>query len=316
MTRVVTLTLNPAIDETVMLDRLRPGHVHRASGVAFHPGGKGVNVASCLADWGQPVIATGILGRGNAGTFEALFAAKHITDAFLRVAGETRTNIKLSHDGETTDINLPGLKISSEDSARIFEQTVALADLDTLVVLGGSLPEGIAENIYAGLTMALQERGARVLLDTSGLPLTRALQATQLPYCIKPNRAELEFYAGCTLNSDESLIEAAHRLIARGVTLVAISLGADGALFVTAQAVLRAALPALRVTSTVGAGDAMVAGIIAALSENAGLEATARLATAFATAKLQQAGANLPARQIVETLCAQVQITKQGDDKP
>ncbi len=310
MARIVTLTLNPAIDETVLLERLRPGHVHRASGVAFHPGGKGVNVASCLADWGQPVIATGILGRGNAGTFEALFTAKHITDAFLRVPGETRTNIKLSHDGETTDINLPGLKISPEENTRIFEQTVALADADTLMVLGGSLPEGIAENIYANLTLALHARGARVLLDTSGQPLTRALQAAQLPYCIKPNRAELEFYTGCALNSDAAMVEAARQLIARGVSLVAISLGAEGALFVTAQEVLRAALPALRVTSTVGAGDAMVAGIIAALSGNAGLDATARLATAFAAAKLQQAGANLPARQIVETLCTQVQITK------
>jgi 1-phosphofructokinase len=315
MTRIVTLTLNPAIDETVLLERLRPGHVHRASGVAFHPGGKGVNVASCLADWGLPVIATGILGRGNAGTFEALFTRKHITDAFLRVAGETRTNIKLSHDGETTDINLPGLRISPEESARIFEQTLALADENTLVVLGGSLPEGIAETIYAGLTLALRERGARTLLDTSGVPLTRALQAAQLPYCIKPNRTELEFYAGGTLNTDESLIEVARQLIGRGVNLVVVSLGAEGALFVTASEVLRAALPALRVTSTVGAGDAMVAGIVAALCENAGLEATARLATAFATAKLQQAGANLPARQNVETLCAQVQIIKQGESR-
>ena len=309
MTRIVTLTLNPAIDETVLLERLRPGHVHRASGVAFHPGGKGVNVASCLADWGLPVTATGILGHGNAGTFEALFTAKHITDAFIRVPGETRTNIKLSHDGETTDINLPGLTISPADATRIFEQTVALADSGTLAVLGGSLPEGMPENFYAGLTLALQECGARVLLDTSGTPLTRALRAAQLPYCIKPNRTELEFYAGTTLNSDAALIEVARELIARGVTLVVISLGGEGALFVTAQTVSRASLPALRVTSTVGAGDAMVAGIIAAFSENAGLEATARLATAFATAKLQQAGPNLPARQIVETLCAHVQIS-------
>lgn len=315
MTRIVTLTLNPAIDETVLLERLRPGHVHRASGVAFHAGGKGVNVASCLADWGLPVIATGILGRGNAGTFEALFTTKHITDAFLRVAGETRTNIKLSHDGETTDINLPGLQITREENARIFEQTLALADENTLVVLGGSLPAGIADNIYASLTTALRERGARTLLDTSGVPLTRALQAAQLPYCIKPNRSELEFYAGCTLNSDESLIEVARQLITRGVNLVVVSLGAEGALFVTADEVLRAALPALRVTSTVGAGDAMVAGIVAALCENAGLEAMARLASAFAAAKLQQAGANLPARQNVQTLCAQVQIIKLGESR-
>ena len=311
MTRVVALTLNPAIDETIMLERLHPGHVHRALGVTFHAGGKGVNVASCLADWDDaPVIATGILGSANAATFEALFAAKRIVDKFVRVPGETRTNIKLSHDGDTTDINLPGLHVQPEDCARVCAELVGLADSDTLVLLAGSLPDGVDDAVYAELTAALQTRGARVLLDTSGVPLERALKAPVLPFCIKPNRAELEFYAGGTLNSDAALIGIARQLIADGVGLVVISLGADGALFVTRDEVLRASLPVMRVASTVGAGDAMVAGIIAALRDGANLETIARLATAFASAKLQQPGPNLASRQSVEALCVEVQIKK------
>jgi 1-phosphofructokinase len=309
MRRVVTLTLNPAIDETVTLDRLRPGAVHRAHDVAFHAGGKGVNVASCLADWGGlDIAATGILGGGNAGTFAALFAAKGIADEFLRIPGETRTNIKLSHDGETTDINLPGLTISSAQADEIFDRTVALCEADTLALLGGSLPAGVPDDFYARLIEALQARGTRVLLDSSGAPLTRALSATQLPYAIKPNRSELEFFAGRALTSEHDMIAVARALIARGTTLVAISLGAEGALFVSAAAALRAGLPRLRVASTVGAGDAMVAGMIAALHEGARLADTARLATAFAAAKLGEAGPNLPARAVVEDLRAAVRI--------
>jgi 1-phosphofructokinase len=308
MRHFVTVTLNPAIDETVMLAQLRPGQVHRASAVSFYAGGKGVNVAGCLADWGAKVVASGIIGRGNAPVFEAFFAAKGIEDRFMRVAGETRTNIKLSHDGDTTDINLPGLLISAEESKRIFEIVVALGGKDTLVLLGGSLPEGIESGFYARLIAPLRAQGARVVLDTSGAALSQVLEGDALPFCIKPNRAELEAYVGHALADGAALIGVARGLIARGLELVVVSLGAEGALFVTADAALRAALPPLRVASTVGAGDAMVAGILAALDEGAELEGIARLATAFAAGKLQQGGANLPERRIVEALCADVQV--------
>ena len=95
MSRILTLTLNPAIDQTIVLDALVPGSVQRASAVRSHAGGKGVNVASCLADWGLNVAATGILGADNAAPFDQLFARKGIADRFLRIPGETRTNLKL-----------------------------------------------------------------------------------------------------------------------------------------------------------------------------------------------------------------------------
>ncbi len=306
---VLTVTLNPALDETILLDHLRPGEVHRAHGVALHAGGKGVNVAACLADWGGGgVTATGVLGADNAAAFEALFAAKRITDGFLRAPGETRTNIKLSHDGDTTDINLPGLRISAELAAAVADKVEALAVPGGLALLAGSLPGGMENAFYPALTARLAARGVRVLLDTSGAPLNAALAGAALPFAIKPNRAELEGFAGHALASDEALLEVARGLIARGVNLVVVSLGAEGALFVTAQEALRAAVPPLRATSTVGAGDAMMAGIIAALRAGAGLERLARLATAFAAGKLSRPGANLPPRQEVEALAEGVQL--------
>lgn len=313
MTSVITVTLNPAIDETVTLDTLRPGHVHRARGVGFHAGGKGVNVASCLADWHTgEVTATGLLGTANAGVFEALFAAKSINDEFLRIRGETRTNIKLSHDGDTTDINLPGLKIGVDEVAAIIMKISALAANGAYVLLAGSLPHGVNDDIYAVLTKALTARGARVILDTSGAPLKAALNGATLPYCIKPNRTELEDFFGAALNSDADIVRAGKSLLERGVKLVVVSLGAEGSLYITDKDILRAALAPVAAASTVGAGDAMVAGIISALREDAGLERIARLATAFAAAKLTLAGANLPGQKIVEALAEKVQITKLG----
>ncbi len=111
--RAVTVTLNPAIDQTVRLASLRPGHVHRARSSRDDAGGKGINVAACLADWGVPTAALGVLGGGNDGVFGALFSTRGMVDGCLRIPGSTRTNIKLvdEDNGETTDINLPGLAL-------------------------------------------------------------------------------------------------------------------------------------------------------------------------------------------------------------
>ncbi len=308
MKQIVTVTLNPAIDETIVLGALTPGQVHRAASVARHAGGKGVNVASCLADWGGLNVAvTGFIGRDNAGIFEALCAAKRLDDRFVRLAGETRTNIKLAHDGETTDINLPGLAPDSAAFAELRATISGMVNADTIFLLAGSLPPGVPGTIYPELIAALRPSGARVLLDTSGAPLTATLAADVMPFCIKPNRAELEEFFGHALPATPDLITAAQILRARGIALVVISLGEEGALFVGDQ-VLQASLPAIRAASTVGAGDAMVAGIIAAMAAQSDLETIARRATAFAVGKLGQAGPNLPARETINALAEQVTI--------
>ncbi len=312
MTRVVTLTLNPALDRTVILDDLRPGHVHRARSTRSDAGGKGVNVAACLADWGVPVAAAGLLGQDNAGPFEALLAAKGIADRFVRIPGETRTNLKLvdGAGGDTTDINLPGLTVEagSLDAVRaMLRQAVAPG---TLVVLAGSLPGGVSPAIYAEIAAELRPLGARLVLDASGPALAAALAAPAeaLPFAVKPNRHELEEWAGRSLPDLAGVAAAARGLVARGIPLVVVSLGAEGALFATAEGTALAHPPATRVTSTVGAGDALVAGLVAGL--HAGLDrlATARLALAFAAGKLTLPGANLPARDTVLALAGTVRV--------
>ncbi|MBZ8142034.1 1-phosphofructokinase [Rubrivivax gelatinosus] len=309
------VTFNPAIDQTVSLPQLLPGEVLRADGVRQDPGGKGINVASCLADWGLAVAAHGLLGRENAAIFEQLFAAKGIADRMRRVPGATRTNIKLLETGgRTTDVNLPGFEAGALDAAAVGDSLAEVA-AGELVVISGSQAAGLDADTSARLAAALAARGARVVLDLSGPALAAALAAPAgaLPLAVKPNRAELEAWAGRPLAERPALVAAAQELVERGIALVVVSLGTEGAAFVDAGGGVLAAPPALARGSTVGAGDAMVAGITAALAEGLDLQALARQATAFAAGKLRHAGPHLPAPAEVRALAAQVQLRSLAD---
>ncbi|MEH3118647.1 MAG: 1-phosphofructokinase [Methylorubrum populi] len=312
--RLVTLTLNPAIDQTVTLDSLTPGSVHRARSVWADAGGKGVNVACCLADWGLSVAATGVLGQDNAAPFVQLLAAKGIDDRFARIPGETRTNLKLldAGSGETTDINLPGLDIGPSTVEAVRAVLADLTGPGSLAVLAGSLPRSAPADTYARLTAELKRRGARVVLDASGPALAAALATGRdgLPDAIKPNRHELEEWAGRPLPELSGVLDAARELRRSGIALVCVSLGAEGALFVSAEGAFRALPPPTRVASTVGAGDALVAGLVAGLHDRLALPDLARRSLAFAAGKLSRTGANLPGRDEVEAIAREIGIER------
>lgn len=311
-TPVVTVTLNPAIDRTVTVDRLTLGAVHRARSSLSNAGGKGVNVAGCLADWGLKPIVTGVLGRDNAAPFEAFFAAKGIDDRFVRAPGETRTNIKIADlaTGETTDLNLPGLAVAAETYTAVRQVLHGVVRPGTLVVVAGSLPENLPASTCADLVGELTALGARVVLDTSGEPLARALapDVAVLPHAIKPNRSELEGFAGRRLDGEAAIVAAARELVGRGIGLVAVSCGAEGAVLVMADAAVAARLAPVAALSTVGAGDAMVAGLVAGLAADASLAEIARLGVAFAAAKLAGVGPNLPSIATVRELAAAAEL--------
>lgn len=307
---IITVTLNPAIDLTITLDSLKKGEVQRAKAARSDVGGKGINVAGCLADWGSPVIATGILGRANQPAFTDFFSAKGITDRFITAPGETRTNIKIidGAGGDTTDINLPGLTVTEDLLEQVIDVLTQIVAAGSIVVLAGSLPNGLPATTWATLTGFLNQAKARVVLDTSGPPLAAALEAARdaLPYAIKPNRSELEAWAGHRLPTTPDLVDTARTLIDRGVKMVVVSLGSEGALFVTAEQAITGRLPPVAAMSTVGAGDAMVAGLVSALSDHLTTDALARRAVAFATGKLARIGPHLPTNPQIELLAEQV----------
>lgn len=336
---VVTVTVNPALDQTVRVLGLTPGAVNRAESLTLNAGGKGVNVASCIADYGLPVAVTGLLGQDGAELFDALFADKGIEDRFVRVAGRPRVNVKLvdTVHGQTTDINLITAPPADVDLQSLKQAVLAMAAPGRWFVLSGSLPPGVDPRFYRALTRELKAVGARVVLDTSGAPLTASLapydpafdgprasmasdfsEASLLPDLIKPNRSELEAFAGHPL-SDAAMIDAARRLIARGVRYVVISMGEHGAVGLAATADaprgsdadylgFRAAPLSVPVASTVGAGDAFVAGLVASVVEGRSWADCGRWATAFAAGKLERVGPHLPPRPVLEALAAKVDV--------
>ncbi|HSH77431.1 MAG TPA: 1-phosphofructokinase [Herpetosiphonaceae bacterium] len=302
----VTVTLNPAIDRTVTIPNFAAGIVNRVEDMVSTAGGKGVNVASTLADDGHTVAVTGFLGRDNPGVFEALFTRKQIEDRFVRIAGQTRVGIKIVDpvQQQTTDINFPGQAPLPADLDALRERLAALDG--RWFVLAGSLPPAVDVTIYRDLVATLQARGGSVLLDTSGEALRYAVEA--VPRIIKPNIHELEVLTGETLAGRREVIAAARKLLARGIEMVAVSMGKEGACFVTAETVVTAQPPDVVVRSTVGAGDAMVAGIIAGQLRRLPLDICARLATAFSLDAITRIGGDLRSAAEIERLMARVGV--------
>ena len=313
--QVVTVALNPALDHTIEVAGLQPGAVNRALRMQVDVGGKAINVASCLADFGVTAAVTGQLGRDNVALFEELFQRKHIANHCHLLDGLTRINTKVvdTASGETTDINMPGPEFDPAAAADLLKQVLQRLDLLSQqakwIVLSGSLPPGMPAETYATITRRAQAAGAAVVLDTSGEPLKAALAAG--PRIIKPNRHELAELLGEPLDTLESLVAAARGLLngPHAPETVVVSLGGDGALFLNRAQALHAHPVSVAVTSTVGAGDAMVAGLVAAQLENRSLAETAQLATAFAAAKLTRLGPHLPPPEEVRALAQQITVT-------
>jgi 1-phosphofructokinase len=312
-TRIATLSLNPAIDQTARIPSFTAGRVNRVEWEQSDAGGKGINVASFLADAGLKVTATGLLGNANVEPFVELFARKGILDRCVRLPGRTRVNVKITDPvlDQVTDVNFPGLCPLPSDLVRLIETIDALCDDTDWFVLSGSVPAGVPSHVYADLIRRLRGRGKRVVLDTSGAPFAEAVPCA--PDIVKPNIDELAELVGRPLGGPAEVLDAARSLTAAGIGLVAVSMGADGALFVEGDAAVLAIPPAITVKSTVGAGDAMVAGIVTGTLRGLDLAGRARLATAFSLGTLGEVGPNLPGQDLIQALAARVQVRAAGN---
>lgn len=289
MAKILTLTLNPALDLTVQLPVLVPGQVNRSDEMHTHAAGKGVNVAQVLADLGHQLTVSGFLGEDNLQAFETLFAKRGFVDAFIRVPGETRSNIKLAEsDGRITDINGPGPRVSEAAQQALLDRLDQIAPGHDAVVVAGSLPRGVNPQWLRELIQRLKKRGLKVALDTSGEALRAGLSAG--PWLIKPNTEELAEALDCEVVSVTAQAEAASRLHAHGIEHVVISDGADGVNWFSVGSAMHATPPKVSVVSTVGAGDSLLAGMLHGLLSADTPEQTLRTATAIAAMAVTQIG--------------------------
>lgn len=308
MAQFITVTLNPALDLTGQLDTLVPGEVNRVQQGYLQPAGKGVNGAQVLADLGEQVTVSGLLGEDNAAPFHALCEQRAFADHFVSVAGSTRINVKLAEaSSQVTDLNFPGFTADDHNIAAIASQLQQLCNADTYVILAGSLPKGVAADAYVPLIEAANQQGATVLFDSSGPAFAAGLAAK--PALIKPNREELAELVGHDLSSDEALGAAVQPLLANGIQHVVVSDGANGLYWFTHSTCVHAQPPRVQVLSTVGAGDSLVAGLAYGLAHYDDPQQILKVATALSAQAVTQVGVGISDRQQFTSLQQQVQLT-------
>ena len=287
---IVTLTLNPSLDRAVELDRLVRGTVNRAAPARLDPGGKGVNVSRALLAGDVPSVAVLPSGGSTGETLVRLLRDEGVEVVAVPVAGRTRSNLTLAEpDGTVTKVNEPGATLAPGELEAIVEAIRGAAGSADWVAACGSLPPGVPEDTYALLCARLSAGGIRVAVDTSGPALLASLPAG--PSVVKPNADELAEAVGGPLDSLAEVVEAAQTLRAKGAGSVLVSLGAEGAVLVSDDGVLAGECPVAEPRSTVGAGDALLAGYLAAGAR--GPDALAE-GLAWAAAAVALPGSSMP----------------------
>ena len=292
---IVTVTPNPSVDWTLEIPELIRGAVHRISGDHQEPSGKGVNVSRALTANAVPTLAVVPVGGTEGVELETLLRGEGVPFVAVPIMGRVRVNISLTEpDGHATKINAPGPTLLDEEVNALLASAASAGSGANWVLGSGSLPRGVPSDFYAQLGAAVAVTGARFAVDSSGAALVVGLAAR--PDVIKPNAPELAEAVGRSLVTVGDAVQAAEELRNRGARTVVVSLGRDGALLVDDDGALHAEAVVLDPKSTVGAGDAMLAGYLAGRERHDQDRAAAlREAVAWGSGAVATVGSHVPA---------------------
>jgi 1-phosphofructokinase family hexose kinase len=312
---IITVTLNAAIDKTLAVPSFRLGRRHRAVEQASMAGGKGVNVARALKALGRPVIATGFVG-GHTGTriVEQLTDEAILSD-FVRIREESRMSTAVIDptSGEQTEINERGPAVSGAELELFVDKLLYLAQGAALCIFSGSLPHGVDQGVYARLVEELRRLGVTTVLDCEGEPLRQAVRAQ--PSIVAPNELEAEELVGHEFADDDDRRTAMREMVEMGAREAIMTL-ADGCLALDCdeadptrpRRLSRASLEPLEPVSSVGSGDAFLAGYVAARYEGRPTEECLRFGVACGAESTQHFGAGVVDPREVDRLAAEVEI--------
>jgi 1-phosphofructokinase family hexose kinase len=303
---ILVVSPNLAVDQTIHVDHLVAGHVHRSKSTRREPGGKGVNVARVLTTLEIPCVLTGFVGGSQGHFITQGLRAEKISFKPCLIQNESRTCYLLVDDEriQQTVVNEPGPEVSAEEVASLASVFRQQLDLCKWAVFSGSLPPGPPAGLYADLMAAARVAGKRTLLDCSGLALRPAAEAG--PFVLKINHAEAASLVDLPVGNVEQAAHAAEALQSKFAALVMITLGASGAVVASDDDTYLFVPPAIRVRNTVGSGDATLAGLVAGLVEGLPIEELGRLATAAGAANALHGGGHCT-RAEIEELRPQVQ---------
>ncbi len=280
---ILTITLNPAVDKTCHINELMLGQVNRLQSVQSIAGGKGVNVTKILRQFDYPVIAMGFLGGFSGQMIREKLTEMGAECHFTPIHGETRvsTNV-LAENGYVTELLEPGPEIRLEELSGFLEEYKKQVEKVEIVVLSGSIPLGVPQDIYATLITIAKEKGCKVFLDTSGEALKAGVKA--IPHFLKPNRKEMEYLVGRRLATKEDIVIEARKLLETGVEAVVVSMGAKGFVYVDNTGVLEQAAYKVKAVNTVACGDTIVASYCMSELEGKAREEVVKRAAALSAA--------------------------------
>lgn len=310
---ILTVTMNPSVDISYKIDKLKIDTVNRCENYSKTAGGKGLNVTRVIHQMGHQVTATGLLGGALGGYIEEKLRSEGIAESFYPISGETRNCIAILHDnGEQTEILEKGPVILQEEVAGFLNKFDHLLAEANVVTISGSLPEGISPELYIDIIKKTHGEGKKVILDTSGSTLAAVLTSGNMPYAIKPNLEEIQGIVHEEI--DEENVEEIKGILSNelfaGIPLIVISMGAKGAFIKFQDAHYDVRIPKINVVNPVGSGDASVGGLAIGLSKGLPLEVTVKtsMALGMLNAMEEQTGHVNPSN--FQSIFDSIQITK------
>lgn len=299
---IYTLTLNPAVDKEHTVPHLVMDEVLRAASTRVDHGGKGFNVSRMLKVLGTSSTSVGLVGGHNGALLRDGLESAGIRTDFVQLNGETRTNVSIVDKAlaHYIKVNETGPMVSAGEIASLMTKIESRLKPDDWWVLAGSLPPGIPDDIYARIIHIIQEGGARVVLDSSGEPLRLGCQAG--PYLAKPNACEASQITGKPVETVEEMALITPELLAMGIRVVVISAGKKGALLSDGKQQWFGHTPVIEEHNPVGAGDAMVAGMVWRLAQGEEPSTALRWGLACGAAAASQPGTGMASKAIIESL--------------
>lgn len=294
MTDILTVTMNPCVDVSTSTTRVEPEHKLRCEAPRREPGGGGINVARVVQRLGASCAALFPVGGASGAQLLRLLAAERVTAMPVSIAGDTRESLHVRDRSAAEDYRfvMPGPALAADEWQACLQCLMDLDAAPPYLVLSGSLPPGVPSDFYARVVRLMRERGSRLVLDASGAALAAALEAGV--YLVKPSLRELRELSGLALENEAQWRAAARQLVEAGrAEVVVLSLGAQGALMVTREDTVFAPALSVPVSTTVGAGDSFVGGMVHALATGVSLRDAFGRGVAAASAALLGSGTGL-----------------------
>ena len=307
---IITVSLNPAIDQTLVLPRFVAGDTLRVRSSRFDPGGKAINVSRVVQELGGESLAMGFAPGGLGRYIEQTLESQGIDCDFVHTRGETRTNITIVDESRHmhTILSDPGPRTERHYVDQLTSRLLKHLRPGDWLVVAGSIPPPLPAAVYARFIEQAREVGAHTVLDADGDALAAGVAAR--PELVKGNRRELERLLGRHLDDEESTLTAALEVRAMGVDTVVVTRGREGAIAASEEGHWRSLAPRVRAVSAVGSGDAFLAGVVLTLSQGGALEEALRLGVASGTAAVLMPGTELCRRREVDILLPRVRVQR------